>query len=343
MQRGKALELLKELRKLKSESDDLAVEPGLAIQGRFSSFPGTWYLWLYKRYLCWHNSVDAKIAQLDHLYDSLSKEVEALSNQEHQSTGNAVIIFNWVPDAANMLYDHNLRNGLANLFVPPFIGRSFNIATRGKFAQTYRMVLAPRAGDGQDDGQGQVTHRHVSVTRAPEPSDFMWENTQFGGWPIVQRRIVAWVCCLPLLTLGVWAHWGVLCLCSRLRSLRLAMRSESCRHLSTTAGGLVATCYPLVHDAAVQSMVNSAVAACVPGRMCMWPASTLFIGLIDRVCECAADAVRCPAGGLLHSAGGPDITGTEGCAGGPEEERLRGMKSQLPLSPHTGCTPLHMT
>lgn len=190
MQRGKTLELLKELRKLKSESDDLAVEPGIAIQGRFSSFPGNYYLWLYKRYLCGTKSTDDSIAHLEHRYEALSNEVEQLSSQEHQSTGNAVIIFNFVPDAANMLYDHNLRNVWANWFVPPFIGRSFNIATKGRFSKTHRMVLKPSADVGQVNAP---EHRHVSVTRAPEPSDFMWENTQFGGWPIIKRRITAWV------------------------------------------------------------------------------------------------------------------------------------------------------
>lgn len=193
MQRGKALETLKELRKLKSESDAMAVEPGLAIQGRFSSFPANWYLWLYKRYLCGARTVDDSVTQLELQYEELSREVEVLSNQEHQSTGNAVIVFNWVSDAANMLYDHNLRNTPANLFVPSFIGRSFNIVTKGRFAKTHRMLLTPSVGDGQKT----FTHRHVTVTRAPEPSDFMWENTQYGGWPIIRRRIIAWVSFLP--------------------------------------------------------------------------------------------------------------------------------------------------
>lgn len=193
LQRGKALELLKELRQLKAESDNVNMSPEIAIQGRFSSFPATWFLWLYKRYLCGHRSVDATLKQLELRYEALSQEVDNLSNQEHKSTGNAVIIFNWVPDAANMLYDHNLRNIPANLFVPSFIGRSFNIVTKGRFSKTHRMRLTPSDGD---DAQQGVKHRHVSVTRAPEPSDFMWNNTLYGGWPIIRRRIIAWVSCL---------------------------------------------------------------------------------------------------------------------------------------------------
>ena len=222
MQRGKALELLKELTKLKAESDDVDIDMGPegTIKGRFSSFPATWYLWLYKRYLCQHRSVDDAIKQLELQYEALSQEVADLSKQEHQSTGNAIIIFNWVPDAANMLYDHNLRNTPANLFVPSFIGRSSNIVTKGKFAKTPKMRLPPPVGDGQ---QGE-SHRHVSVTRAPEPSDFMWNNTLYGGWPIIRRRIIAWVGCLTLYAVRAVAvsHIGVVtgCVCCR-RSMLL--------------------------------------------------------------------------------------------------------------------------
>jgi hypothetical protein len=189
MQRGKIMELLKELRQLKSESDDMVVDGRVTILGRFSSFPGNYYLWFYKRYLCGSKTVDDTITNLELKFEYLSREVESLSNQEHQSTGNALIIFNYVSDAANMLHAHNLRNTLANLFVPSFIGRSFNIATKGRFAKTQRMAVTPAVGDGLLN----VIHRHVPVTRAPEPSDFMWENTQFGGWPIIKRRIIAWV------------------------------------------------------------------------------------------------------------------------------------------------------
>lgn len=192
------MELLKELKQLRSEADVLSVEPGIAIKGRFSSFPGTWYLWLYKRYLCGPSSVDGSIKKLDARYEKLSAEVEALSNEEHTSTGNAVIVFNWVPDAANMLHNYNLRNTLANLFVPPSVGRSFNILTGGKFARTERMAIRSAAGNGEDT----TTYQPVTVTRAPEPSDLLWNNTQFGGWPIVKRRIVAWVCNLSFSLFG---------------------------------------------------------------------------------------------------------------------------------------------
>jgi hypothetical protein len=186
MQRGRVLELLKELRQLKSESGSMRVDGDMSIPGRFATFPANYYLWLYKLYLCGPKTVDDTITQLELKFEDLSQEVEALSSREHQSTGNAVIIFNYVADAANMLYDHNLRNVPANLFVPSFIGRSFNIATKGRLAKTNRMILKEAAAD-------RYTHRHVTVTRAPEPSDFMWENTQYGGWPIMKRRILAWV------------------------------------------------------------------------------------------------------------------------------------------------------
>ena len=46
--------------------------------------------------------------------------------------------------------------------------------------------------------------RYVSVTRAPEPSDWWWENTRFGGQRVVRRRIISWVAYVALLALSLF-------------------------------------------------------------------------------------------------------------------------------------------
>ena len=139
----RARDLLKELRYLKQETQHNVVDTGtgMALEGRFAKFPHSFYVLLYKRYLCGFRSLDATLEALEKQCDELAEEVEELSRQPDEATGSAVIVFNWVQDAANMLYDHNLRNLLANLFVPPSFGRAFNIATLGKYAKTPKMAL----------------------------------------------------------------------------------------------------------------------------------------------------------------------------------------------------------
>jgi hypothetical protein len=184
VQKEQARQLYRELTAVKQDS----------AAGHFAKFPGSWALWAYKRYLCLWNSVDATMEQLDKRVEKLDDEIEELGKQPDESTGNAIIVFNWATDAANMLYDHNMRNAAANLFVPPGLGRSLNVLTRGMFARTPKVALTR-----VENGKRTTLHRHVSVARAPEPSDLMWENTLFGGWPIVRRRVLAWVAYTALL------------------------------------------------------------------------------------------------------------------------------------------------
>lgn len=134
LQIQQAKDLLKELRYLKQETQHDVVDTGtgLAIQGRFAKFPHSFYVLLYKRYLCGFKSLDGMMKSLEQKCDKLEAEVLEHSKEPDEATGSAVIVFNWVQDAANMLYDHNLRNQLANCFIPPAFGRAFNIATRGK-------------------------------------------------------------------------------------------------------------------------------------------------------------------------------------------------------------------
>lgn len=109
LQRQTASGLLRELERVKQECDDLNV-PGITIQRRFSSWPASWFFWMYKRWLCWHLSVDDTIKALEARDEKLSAEIMSLSKMPDETTGNAIIVFNWVHSAANMLYDHNLRN-----------------------------------------------------------------------------------------------------------------------------------------------------------------------------------------------------------------------------------------
>ena len=107
-----ARDLLKELRYLQQETQRSGADTGtgVAIQGRFAKFPHSLYVALYKRYLCGLRSVDATLEALEARCEQLAGEVEELSRQPDEATGSAVIVFNWVQDAANMLHDHNLRN-----------------------------------------------------------------------------------------------------------------------------------------------------------------------------------------------------------------------------------------
>jgi hypothetical protein len=112
LQRQTGNNLLRELERVKQECDvPDNMSSGITIRRRFVSFPGTWLVWFYKRWLCWHMSVDDTIKALEARDEKLAKEIKELSLNPDESTGNAIIVFNWVHNAANMLYDHNLRNG----------------------------------------------------------------------------------------------------------------------------------------------------------------------------------------------------------------------------------------
>ena len=110
MQKQTGNGLLRELERVKQESEDVDMGGGVMMKSRFSSFPASWFFWLYKRWLCWHMSVDDTIKALEERDEKLSQEITQLSTLPDQATGNAIIVFNWVHNAANMLYDHNLRN-----------------------------------------------------------------------------------------------------------------------------------------------------------------------------------------------------------------------------------------
>ena len=55
-------------------------------------------------------SVDDTIKALEARDEQLSEEIQRLSLQPDETTGNAIIVFDWVHNAANMLHDHNFRN-----------------------------------------------------------------------------------------------------------------------------------------------------------------------------------------------------------------------------------------
>lgn len=118
LQRQTGNGLLRELERVKQECDSSDIDPlpGITIQRRFDSFPASWFFWFYKRWLCWHKSVDNTIKDLEERDERLNEEINKLSKMPDESTGNAVIVFNWVHNAANMLYDHNLRNRCALCF-----------------------------------------------------------------------------------------------------------------------------------------------------------------------------------------------------------------------------------
>lgn len=55
-----------------------------------------------------------------------------------------------------------------------------------------------------EHGNKETEHRYVSVTRAPEPSDWWWEKTRFGGQRVVRRRIISWAAYVALLALSLF-------------------------------------------------------------------------------------------------------------------------------------------
>jgi hypothetical protein len=98
-----------------------------------------------------------------------------------------------------MLHDHNQRNVLAHLFVPPFIGHAFNIVTRGRLSMAPTITMTKRSADGSRT----PSKRSVPVARAPHPSDLWWNNTVTGGKAVVKRRAMAWGIYVGLLVLSL--------------------------------------------------------------------------------------------------------------------------------------------
>jgi hypothetical protein len=112
VQRQTSCSLLRELERVQQECNmpGTTISSGITIQRRFASFPWSAFFWLYKRWLCWHKSVDDTIKALEARDEQLAREIKELSLKPDEPTGNAIIVFDWVHNAANMLHDHNQRN-----------------------------------------------------------------------------------------------------------------------------------------------------------------------------------------------------------------------------------------
>lgn len=163
------LELAVELERIEEEQKPPPVLPGTApiqLPGRFDSRFWKLLLYVYKRILCLHLSTGKKRQLIADTEGAWRERIAARTREPDSSTGNAIIIFDSVASVANMLHDHNWRNRLASALFPPEWGRAFNIATRGLFARTPKITLQVTNGN-----HVQHKRRHVSVRRAPEPSD----------------------------------------------------------------------------------------------------------------------------------------------------------------------------
>eukprot|EP00892_Ulva_mutabilis_P004598 jgi/Ulvmu1/250/UM001_0254.1 len=192
-------ELHAELERIEAEQEPPPTLPGTApiqLAGRFDSRFSRLMLFIYKRILCWHLPLRRRKQGLENTDDDQQELVLRRSRQPDSGTGNAIIIFDNVASVANMMHEHNWRNRVGSMLFPPGWGRALNVATRGAFARTPKITLTKT-----QENRVQTTRRHVSVRRAPEPSDIWWENTLYGGWRVVRRRIVAWT--LYALLLGI--------------------------------------------------------------------------------------------------------------------------------------------
>lgn len=169
MQLQRRLELVEELERIEEEQKPPPVLPGTApiqLPGRFDSRISKLFLFVYKRILCLHRSTSSKKRVLQESEDACRERIAARIREPDSSTGNAIIIFNSVASVANMMHEHNWRNRFGSMLFPPGWGRAINIATRGLFARTPKIKLQRTRGNRVLD-----VHRHVSVRRAPEPSD----------------------------------------------------------------------------------------------------------------------------------------------------------------------------
>jgi hypothetical protein len=87
----------------------------------------------------------------------------------------------------------------------------------GVLSPTPRMVLDTASG---------VTARFITVQRAPEPSDIIWENIQTGGHAIVKRRVFLALLYLLLLVVAFGAQLGLAILAEQERQKRLGLVTE---------------------------------------------------------------------------------------------------------------------
>lgn len=169
MQLQQRRELHAELERIEAEQQAPPTLPGTApiqLPGRFDSWFSRLMLFVYKRVLCLHLSVAKKKQVLEDTDEARRQLVLEKSREPDGTTGSAVIIFDNVASVANMLHEHNWCNRVGSMLFPPGWGRAFNIATRGVFARTPKITLTVTQGNRM-----QSVRRHVSVRRAPEPSD----------------------------------------------------------------------------------------------------------------------------------------------------------------------------
>lgn len=168
MQLQQRLELREELERITEEQQPPPTLPGTApiqLPGRFDSRFSKFLLFVYKRILCLNLTTAQKIKVITDTEQEWRERI-ALARNLEESTGNAIIIFDNVASVANMMYDHNWRNRIASQLFPPGWGRALNVATGGLFANTPKITLSVTQGN-----RVRQIRRHVSVRRAPEPSD----------------------------------------------------------------------------------------------------------------------------------------------------------------------------
>lgn len=173
---------------------------------------GLWH-WIYKRGICWHRSPAAAHEAQARALAKMRSELSQLQNKGLQGTGTGVVVFNHEAHARNMQNDHQRGRWPSAAAV-----RNAHLLTRGVASS------APRIPSAYSSGWGG---RFVTVQRAPEPSDVLWENISESGSSLNWRRLGLWLLYLLLLALSSAAQFAITRVAEQERQLRLtSARSE---------------------------------------------------------------------------------------------------------------------
>ena len=144
-------------------------------------------LWIYRRFL-----VGKPEALKDKLEDRKIK-LKIFERQETTPTGYALATFRYTDAASACL----------STFDTSIMGRFFELCTCG--LTSTKPLLHGSA---------------VEVTRAPEPSDMIWEHTECGYYEVLKRRIISWTITICVVMAGAGIQYGLASGAERLREDR---------------------------------------------------------------------------------------------------------------------------
>ena len=144
-------------------------------------------LWIFRRF------VVGKPAGLDENLEDSRIKLKVHERQETSPTGYALATFRYTDAAAECI----------NTFDTSPLGRACEMLTCG--LTSTKPLLHGSA---------------VEVTRAPEPSDMIWEHTQCGSYEVWRRRIISWAITICVIMAGAGIQYGLAAGAERLREER---------------------------------------------------------------------------------------------------------------------------